>query len=182
MPSFGNQSLTQKPRTEHLKHPSGFAHRATTDIDITWRDYLIPKSATVIGNRWYVPRSVAPSCIELVLFFRRLPMTRKSSRIQKSCGMTCVSARSASAAGKTVSICTRSCLFDTATLRICPGLHVAQIGLRLSEHPAKPIDSFAFSVTANMHAMPFELAFEARFPGAEIRGLLCTASLAGVLT
>ena len=79
------------------------------------------------------------------------------------------------------------CMHDVATHRICPGLHVANRSIfintayvlwafRLSENPAAPIDSFAFSDTANMHALPFDLIFETRVPGTEIKRL-CTMSL-----
>lgn len=79
----------------------------------------------------------------------------------------------------------------SALPRICPGLHVANRSIfintafilwafRVIETPAAPIDSFAFSDTANMHALPFELVIEARLPGAEIRKL-CTESLDGEL-
>jgi len=81
---------------------------------------------------------------------------------------------------------------DTATPRVCPGLHVANRSIfintafilwafRVSENPAVPIDSLAFSDTANIHAMPFELVFESRLPGAEIRKL-CRELLEGELS
>lgn len=40
----------------HLTHVLGFAHRATADIK--WKNYVIPKGATVIGNHWYVQKAV----------------------------------------------------------------------------------------------------------------------------
>ena len=48
----------------------------------------------------------------------------------------------------------------------------------MSENPAAPIDSFAFSDTANVHAMPFELVFETRLSAAKIKKL-CAESLDG---
>lgn len=51
---------------------------------------------------------------------------------------------------------------------------------RVSENPAAPIDSFAFSDTANIHALPFKLVFEDRLPRAEIRRF-CIESLDGEL-
>lgn len=54
-------------------------------------------------------------------------------------------------------------------------------GFRVREKPGAPIDSFAFSDTANIHALPFDLVFEARLAEAEIRKL-CAESLDGELS
>ena len=79
-------------------------------------------------------------------------------------------------------------IFDaTAPSRICPGMHVANRSVfintafmlwafRLLENPAAPIDSFAFTDTVNIHALPFEVVFQDRVPRAEIRKL-CSESL-----
>ena len=102
--------------------------------------------------------------------------------------MTSVSAHMASVAGEALSIRTRTIhIFDAASPRICPGMQVANRSVFIntafilwafcvSENPAAPIDSFAFSDTANIHAMPFALVFEDRLPRADIR-TLCTESI-----
>ena len=101
--------------------------------------------------------------------------------------MTSVSAHMASVAGEVVDPHACTHIIDTASPRICPGMQVANRSVfintafilwafRVSENPAAPIDSFAFSDTANIHAMPFALVFEDRLPRADIR-TLCTESI-----
>jgi len=119
---------------------------------------LIPKGATVIGNHWAIAND--PEVFPNPEKFDPQRWINAQGKLRDDL---------------------RFCTFGFGR-RICPGLHVANNSVfintalvlwafRVSENPAVPIDSFAFSDTANMHALPFELNFEVRVPGAEIERL-----------
>jgi len=67
--------------------------------------------------------------------------------------------------------------------RVCPGQQLANRSLfittafvlwafRLKEVDGSPIDTQAFTQTANLHPLPFALDFEARIPKDEIKRML----------
>ncbi|KAH7884072.1 cytochrome P450 [Phlebopus sp. FC_14] len=125
----------------------GFGHRATKDI--VWKDYVIPAGATVIGNHWAIAND--PEVFPEPEKFNPQRWINVDGTIRDDI---------------------RFCTYGFGR-RICPGQHVANRSVfintalvlwsfRLSEDPAAPIDSFAFSDTANMHAAPFQLVFERR--------------------
>ncbi|KAI9461381.1 cytochrome P450 [Boletus coccyginus] len=170
LPSFSDQEMLPQVTAFMLEslrwRPvsiGGFAHCATSDL--IWNNYLIPKGATVIGNHWAIANDPEvfpnPEKFDPQRWFTPEGHLRDDLHF---------------------------CTFGFGR-RICPGMHVANRSVfintafvlwafRVSEKPTAPIDSFAFSDTVNMHAMPFELIFEDRLPRAEIRKL-CTESLDG---
>ncbi|KAK7047097.1 hypothetical protein VNI00_006761 [Paramarasmius palmivorus] len=128
----------------------GFPHKATKDI--IWGDYCIPKGATVIGNVWSVGRDPA--------YFPD-PETFNPQRWLTSEGK--------------IRDDIKSYPFGFGR-RVCPGQHMATAStfintaltlwaFKTSEDPKNPIDTLAFTESANAHPMPFKVVFEPRLPG-----------------
>ncbi|KIJ60536.1 hypothetical protein HYDPIDRAFT_117061 [Hydnomerulius pinastri MD-312] len=163
LPSFDDQEMLPQVTAFMLESMrwrpvsiGGFGHRATKDI--IWKDYIIPKGATVIGNHWAIAND--PEVFPNPQKFDPQRWFDAEGKIRDDL---------------------RFCTYGFGR-RICPGQHVANRSIfintalvlwafRLSENPAAPIDSFAFSDTANMHAAPFQLVFEPRVSEEEIRRL-----------
>ncbi|KIJ62332.1 hypothetical protein HYDPIDRAFT_42090 [Hydnomerulius pinastri MD-312] len=135
----------------------GFAHRATSDI--LWNGYVIPSGATVIGNHWAISND--PDAYPNPERFDPLRWLDEDGKIRED-----------------LKVFTYG--FGR---RVCPGQHVANRSVflntalilwafRISENPSAPIDTMAFSDTANMHAAPFEAKFEPRVPVEKIQKLL----------
>jgi len=130
---------------------NGFPHRATRDI--YWHDYCIPKGSTVIGSHWCISRSpdVFPEP-EKFMLQRWLDSTGKLLDDRKK----------------------KSFAFGFGR-RVCPGQHLANKSLfittayilwafNISQDVKVPIDTLAFTQTANIHPLPFKVLFEPRIP------------------
>ncbi|KAJ7637096.1 cytochrome P450 [Roridomyces roridus] len=126
----------------------GFAHRATKDI--VWNGYLIPKGASVYGNYWSIARDpeVFPD----------------PERFDPQRWLT--------PDGKTIREDLKIFQFGFGR-RVCPGSHLANKSLyintalllwafRISQDSKNPIDTMAFTNTANVHPLPFSVHFEPR--------------------
>ncbi|KAJ7217488.1 cytochrome P450 [Mycena haematopus] len=136
----------------------GFAHRATKDI--IWNGYIIPKGATVYGNHWSIARDpdVFP---DPERFDPQRWITPDGNAIRDDL---------------------RVFQFGFGR-RVCPGSHVANKSLfintalllwafRIVEDDKKPIDTLAFTNTANIHPLPFSVRFEPRRDVKEMEQLL----------
>ncbi|KAG0697790.1 cytochrome P450 [Suillus ampliporus] len=134
----------------------GFAHRATKDI--IWKNYLIPAGATVVGNHWAIAND--PEVFPEPHRFNPQRWIDETGRVRDGL---------------------KFFTFGFGR-RVCPGQHVANRSVfintalilwafRLSENPARKIDTFAFSDTANIHAAPFEMCVEKRMDERVIREL-----------
>ncbi|KAK0447335.1 cytochrome P450 [Armillaria borealis] len=128
---------------------SGFAHKATKDI--YWQGYMIPAGATVIGNHWCISRDpeVYPSPNEFI------PQ------------------RWIHASDSSLNIDNKPFTFGFGR-RVCPGSHVAERSLFLTAamilwafdiSKPGPIDTMAFTQTANVHPLPFKVDIKPRFEG-----------------
>ncbi|PCH38429.1 cytochrome P450 [Wolfiporia cocos MD-104 SS10] len=131
---------------------TGFAHRAMKDI--IWKDYVIPEGAEILGIHWAIARDpdVYPE-----------PEAFKPERWLTPDG----------------------CIRDDLRFfnfgfgrRVCVGQHVANNSLfintalvlwafKISQDPSKPIDTHAFTDTANVHPAPFHAIFEPRISNLE---------------
>ncbi|KDQ65052.1 hypothetical protein JAAARDRAFT_146391, partial [Jaapia argillacea MUCL 33604] len=125
----------------------GFMHRATKDI--IWKNYVIPAGATVAGNHWSIGRD--PEVFPDPETFNPQRWINKDGNIRDDI---------------------RYFNFGFGR-RVCVGQHVANRSLfintalllwafTISQNPAKPIDTLAFTNTANVHPLPFEAKFEPR--------------------
>ncbi|KAF7350486.1 Cytochrome P450 [Mycena venus] len=136
----------------------GFAHRATKDI--IWNGYVIPAGATVYGSHWSIAR-------DPVVF-------PDPERFDPQ--------RWISADGNTIREDLKVFQFGFGR-RACPGSHVATKSVfintalllwafRISQDDKKPIDTLAFTNTANAHPLPFSVRFEPRRDKKEMEQLL----------
>ncbi|KAF5370353.1 hypothetical protein D9758_006931 [Tetrapyrgos nigripes] len=133
---------------------TGFAHRATNDI--FWRNYHIPAGATVIGSHWSIFKD--PEVFPDPDTFNPLRWITKEGTVREDL---------------------RNINFGFGR-RICVGHHVANRSVfintalllwafRISEDPNSPIDTMAFTSSANIHPLPFKARFEARQSPEQIR-------------
>ncbi|KAJ7267773.1 cytochrome P450 [Mycena rebaudengoi] len=139
----------------------GFAHRATKDI--VWNGYIIPSGATVYGNHWSIARDpvVFP---DPERFNPQRWLTPDGTAIREDMK-----------------------IFQFGFgRRACPGSHVANKSLfintalllwafRIIQDSNTPIDTLAFTNTANTHPLPFSVSFEPRQNVEEMKQLLRTA-------
>ncbi|KAK0460394.1 cytochrome P450 [Desarmillaria tabescens] len=155
-PTFGDQELLPCVSAFVLEctrwRPvsiSGFAHKATKDI--YWQGYVIPAGAAVIGNHWCISRDpeVYPSPNEFIP--QRWIRDSDSSLNTDNKPFTFGFGR-----------------------RVCPGSHVAERSLFLTAamilwafniSKSGPIDTMAFTQTANVHPLPFNVDIKPRFEG-----------------
>ncbi|KAF5357347.1 hypothetical protein D9758_005923 [Tetrapyrgos nigripes] len=139
--AFVLESFRWRPVTS-----GGFPHKATKDI--IWQNYVIPKGTTVIGNVWSVGRD--PDAFTN-------PEKFDPQRWLKD--------------GK-VRDDLKSFPFGFGR-RVCPGQHMATAStfintaltlwaFKVSEDPKHPIDTLAFTESANAHPLPFKVNFEPR--------------------
>jgi len=129
----------------------GFPHRATKDI--VWQNYLIPKGSTVIGNAWSVSRDP-----ELFPDPERFDPLRwievdEEGRVKLRDDL-------------------KSYPFGYGR-RVCPGQHMATGSIflnlalilwafNLTPDVKNPIDTYAFTESANTHPLPFNIVFTPR--------------------
>ncbi|THV05169.1 cytochrome P450 [Dendrothele bispora CBS 962.96] len=143
--AFVLESFRWRPVTS-----GGFPHKATKDI--IWKDYIIPKGATVIGNVWSVGRD--PEAFPD-------PETFNPQRWISPQG--------------TLRDDIKSYPFGFGR-RVCPGQHMATAStfvntaltlwaFNVREDPEKKIDTLAFTESANAHPLPFKVEFEPRIGG-----------------
>ncbi|KAG6828014.1 hypothetical protein H0H87_003076 [Tephrocybe sp. NHM501043] len=128
----------------------GFPHKATKDI--IWKDYVIPKGATVIGNVWSVGRD--PSVFPDPEKFNPQRWLREDGTLREDL---------------------RSYPFGFGR-RICPGQYIATASVMLNtaliqwafnvrKDPKYTIDELDFTESANAHPARFHVFFEPRTEG-----------------
>ncbi|KAF5389652.1 hypothetical protein D9757_004118 [Collybiopsis confluens] len=144
--AFVLESFRWRPVTS-----GGFPHRATKDI--IWQNYLIPKGSTVIGNAWSVGRDPE--------IFPEPERFNPQRWIVKD------------ADGKmSLRDDLKSYPFGFGR-RVCPGQHMATAStfvntalilwaFTLTPDEKSPIDTYAFTESANAHPMPFNITFTPR--------------------
>ncbi|OSX61654.1 hypothetical protein POSPLADRAFT_1046942 [Postia placenta MAD-698-R-SB12] len=125
----------------------GFSHRATKDV--VWNGYVIPAGAEIIGNHWAISRD--PEVYPNPEDFKPARWLNEHGRIRNDL---------------------KFINFGFGR-RVCVGQHVADQSLfintalvlwafRISQDAQCPIDTYAFTDTANVHPLPFSLHFEPR--------------------
>ncbi|KAJ7579273.1 cytochrome P450 [Mycena floridula] len=143
--AFIYESFRWRPVTS-----GGFPHKATKDI--IWQNYCIPKGATVIGNVWSVGRD--PAYFPEPEKFDPQRWLTSDGKLREDL---------------------KSYPFGFGR-RVCPGQYMATAStfintalilwaFNLSEDPKSPIDTLAFTESANAHPMPFQPIFKPRLPG-----------------
>ncbi|KAJ6631172.1 cytochrome P450 [Mycena sp. CBHHK59/15] len=136
----------------------GFAHRATKDI--IWNGHVIPAGASVYGCHWSIAR-------DPMVF----PDPEKFDP-----------QRWVAPDGNAIREDLKVFQYGFGR-RVCPGSGVANKSLfintalllwafRISQDPKKPIDTMAFTNTANTHPLPFSARFESRHDVEEMKRLL----------
>ncbi|TFK53064.1 cytochrome P450 [Heliocybe sulcata] len=128
--------------------PGGFMHKATQDI--FWKEYCIPEGAAIIGNHWAIARDPAvypdPESFKPQRWIREDGKVKEDMKNYHAFGF-----------GR----------------RVCPGQHVAVRSVfintalilwafGLSGDPSNPIDTLAFTDTANAHPLPYHVKFSPR--------------------
>ncbi|KAF9033815.1 cytochrome P450 [Panaeolus papilionaceus] len=125
----------------------GAPHKATRDI--IWKNYLIPKGATVVGNVWAIGRD--PEYFPDPERFDPQRWLDKDGKLRED---------------------VKSYPFGFGR-RVCPGLHMATVSVFLNTalinwafsihtDPDSPIDDMAFTKSANAHPLPFKVIFKPR--------------------
>ncbi|KAF8639385.1 hypothetical protein AX17_001541 [Amanita inopinata Kibby_2008] len=125
----------------------GFAHKSTKEI--IWKNYRIPKGATVIGNVWAVGRD--PQYFPNPERFDPQRWIDEKGRLKEEL---------------------KAFTFGFGR-RICPGQYMAsasvfinaaliQWAFNVRADPSSPIDELAFTESANTHPLPFKIVFEPR--------------------
>ncbi|KAJ6588699.1 cytochrome P450 [Mycena capillaripes] len=133
----------------------GFAHRATKDI--IWNGHVIPAGASVYGNHWSIARDpiVFP---DPERFDPQRWITADGSAIREDLKVFQFGF------GRRVSgECLESLFINTALLLWA---------FHISQDSKNPIDTLAFTNTANMHPLPFSARFEPRRDAREMEQLL----------
>ncbi|KAH7922532.1 cytochrome P450 [Leucogyrophana mollusca] len=163
-PTFGDQELLPQVQAFMLEsfrwRPvsiGGFAHRATSDL--TWNGYIIPSGATVIGNHWAIAND--PDVYPNPERFDPQRWLDNDGKIRDDIKFFTYGFGRRTCPGKHVA--NRSVFINTALILWA---------FRITEDPSQPIDTMAFSDTANMHAAPFSVQFEPRLPVERIRDIL----------
>jgi len=125
----------------------GFPHKTTKEL--IWKNYRIPKGATVIGNVWAVGRD--PEYFPDPEKFDPRRWIDKQGKIREDL---------------------KSFPFGFGR-RVCPGQHISTTSIFLNTalilwamtvkpDPTSPIDTLDFTESANAHPMPFKVLFEPR--------------------
>ncbi|TFK52811.1 cytochrome P450 [Heliocybe sulcata] len=155
LPNFGDMDMLPQTMAFVLEafrwrpvSAGGFMHKATKDI--FWKEYCIPKGATIVGNHWSVARD--PEVYPNPESFNPQRWMRDDGRVKDDAKYYHV--------------------FGFGR-RVCPGQHVAVRSVFINtalihwaynilEEPAKKIDTLAFTDTANTHPLPFHAKFVPR--------------------
>ncbi|KZT11592.1 cytochrome P450 [Laetiporus sulphureus 93-53] len=159
LPSFEDQDMLPEVTAFVLESfrwrpvsVGGFSHR--TMKDVIWRNYVIPAGTEIVGNHWAISRDpeVYPD-----------PETFNPRRWLDGQGR----------------------LRDDLKFfnfgfgrRVCIGQHVANNSLfintalilwafSITQNPSKPIDTFAFTDSANSHPLPFSVSLQPRVKNLE---------------
>lgn len=143
--AFVQESFRWRPVTA-----GGSPHKSTKDI--IWKNYLIPKGSTLIGNVWSVGRD--PAYFPDGESFRPERWLTPERKLRDDL---------------------KSYPFGFGR-RVCPGQHMATAvtfinialvlwAFNLSQDPKAPIDPLAFTESANAHPRPFSVIFEPRLSG-----------------
>jgi len=128
----------------------GFAHKSTKDL--IWKDYLIPKGSTLIGNVWSVGRD--PAFFPDPEMFNPQRWLNEHGKLREDL---------------------KAFTFGFGR-RVCPGQSIASASVFLNtalilwtfniqKNPKHPIDELEFTQSANTHPMPFIVMFEPRAAG-----------------
>ncbi|KAE9402946.1 cytochrome P450 [Gymnopus androsaceus JB14] len=144
--AFVHESFRWRPVTS-----GGFPHRATKDV--IWQNYLIPKGSTVIGNVWSVGRDPELFPDPERFDAQRWIVTDADGRVELRDDL-------------------KSYPFGFGR-RVCPGQHMATAStfinlalvlwaFNLAPDAKNPIDTYAFTESANAHPMPFNIVFTPR--------------------
>jgi len=144
--AFVHESFRWRPVTS-----GGFPHRATKDV--IWQNYLIPKGSTVIGNVWSVGRDPELFPDPERFDAQRWIVTDADGRVELRDDL-------------------KSYPFGFGR-RVCPGQHMATAStfinlalvlwaFNLTPDAKNPIDTYAFTESANAHPMPFNIVFTPR--------------------
>ncbi|XP_006456356.1 hypothetical protein AGABI2DRAFT_211275 [Agaricus bisporus var. bisporus H97] len=140
--AFVTEVLRWRPVTA-----GGFPHKSTKDI--IWRGYLIPAGSTVVGNVWAVNRD--PQYFPEPESFNPQRWLTSEGKLRDDI---------------------KAYPFGFGR-RICPGQHIAvasiflntaliQWAFNVRADPDHPIDTLAFTESANAHPQPFNVIFEPR--------------------
>ncbi|RXW20920.1 hypothetical protein EST38_g4940 [Candolleomyces aberdarensis] len=141
------QRRVQAELDQVIGNERGFAHKATRDI--VWKDYVIPKGTTVMGNIWAVGRD--PEYFPDPERFNPQRWLNSDGKLKDDL---------------------KSYPFGFGR-RVCPGQHMAtasvfintaltQWAFNIKADPNAPIDPLAFTESANTHPLPFKVIFEPR--------------------
>ncbi|EPQ50746.1 cytochrome P450 [Gloeophyllum trabeum ATCC 11539] len=154
LPTFGDMDMLPQTMAFVLEtfrwrpvSAGGFGHKATKDI--FWKNYCIPKGATIIGNHWSIGRD--PVVFPDPESFKPPRWIGEDGQIRNDL---------------------KFYNFGFGR-RVCPGQHLAVRSVfintalilwafKIFEDPHKPIDTLAFTDTANVHPLPFEVKFVPR--------------------
>lgn len=140
--AFVLETLRWRPVTA-----GGFAHKTTKDL--IWKDYVIPKGTTVMGNVWAVGRD--PEYFPDPESFNPQRWLTGDGKLKEDM---------------------KSFPFGFGR-RVCPGQHMAvssiflntvltQWAFNIKADPTAPIDPLAFTESANAHPVPFKVILEPR--------------------
>ncbi|EGN94605.1 hypothetical protein SERLA73DRAFT_62286 [Serpula lacrymans var. lacrymans S7.3] len=135
----------------------GFAHCTTKDI--VWNGYCIPTGAIVIGNHWAIAND--PEVFTDPEKFNPRRWLGDDGQLREDLKFFTFGFGRRACPGQPVA--NRSVFINTALILWA---------FRISQNPSYPIDTHAFSDTANTHAAPFQVIFEKRMSEDEIYGNL----------
>ncbi|KAK7019021.1 cytochrome P450 [Favolaschia claudopus] len=165
LPTFQDESILMQVTAFYLEtfrwrpvSAGGFAHRATRDI--VYDGYIIPAGAAIYGSHWSIARDPA-IFPDPERFDPQRWLTADGTKIREDLKVF---------------------QFGFGR-RVCPGSHVATKSLfintalmlwsyRILPDKKNPLDTMAFTNTANTHPLPFSVRFEPRRDAKELEKLL----------
>ncbi|KAK7046704.1 cytochrome P450, partial [Favolaschia claudopus] len=165
LPTFQDESVLMQVTAFYLEtfrwqadSAAWFAHQATRDI--VYDGYIIPAGAAIYGNHWSIARDPA-IFPDPERFDPQRWLTADGTKIREDLKVF---------------------QFGFGR-RVCPGSHVATKSLfintalmlwsyRILPDQKNPLDTMAFTNTANTHPLPFSVRFEPRRDAKELEKLL----------